>query len=171
MTTSIYQIEFHGYVFLRVYCLTRHRLFSTIANTTTQYNGTCKDRDLRVVDGENVRQGRVEICYNQAWGTICDRVYGDVAAGILCQELGFRRKRNYNIYSNLDISILHMGELQISVATCAKLISILIWRNCIIRASVDALCRDDTSEISRDPRLQTRRACLARPSEHANNNF
>ena len=43
-----------------------------------------------------------------------------------------------------------------------------------IRASVDALCRDDTSEISRDPRtklLQTRRESLARPSKHTNNNL
>ena len=44
----------------------------------------------------------------------------------------------------------------------------------IIRASVDALCRDGTSEISRDPRtkrLQIRRESLARPSKHTNNNF
>ena len=43
-----------------------------------------------------------------------------------------------------------------------------------IRASVDALCRDGTSEISRGPRtkrLQTRRESLARPSKHTNNNF
>ena len=43
-----------------------------------------------------------------------------------------------------------------------------------IRASVDALCRDGTSEISRDPRtkrLQTRRESLARPSKHTNNNL
>ena len=43
-----------------------------------------------------------------------------------------------------------------------------------IRASVDALCRDGTSEISRDPRtkcLQTRRESLAMPSKHSNNNF
>ena len=43
-----------------------------------------------------------------------------------------------------------------------------------IRASVDALCRDVTSEISRDPRtkrLQTRRESLAMPSKHTNNNF
>ena len=43
-----------------------------------------------------------------------------------------------------------------------------------IRASVDALCRDGTSEISRDPRtkrLQTRRESLAKPSKHTNNNF
>ena len=45
---------------------------------------------------------------------------------------------------------------------------------CFIRASVDALCRDDPSEISRDTRtkcLQTRRESLARPSKHTNNNF
>ena len=44
----------------------------------------------------------------------------------------------------------------------------------LIRASVDALCRDGTSEISRDPRtkrLQTRREGLAMPSKHTNNNF
>ena len=43
-----------------------------------------------------------------------------------------------------------------------------------IRASVDALCRDGTSEISRDPRtkhLQTQRESLARPSKHTNNNL
>ncbi|CAI8054379.1 hypothetical protein GBAR_LOCUS29682, partial [Geodia barretti] len=41
-----------------------------------------------------------------------------------------------------------------------------------IRASVDALCRDDTSEISRDPhtkRLETRREWLAMPSKHTTN--
>ena len=44
----------------------------------------------------------------------------------------------------------------------------------VIRASVDALCRGGTSEISRDPRtkrLQTRRESLARPSKHTNNNL
>ena len=40
--------------------------------------------------------------------------------------------------------------------------------------STDALCRDDPSEISRDPRtkcLQTLRESLARPSKHTDNNF
>ena len=46
--------------------------------------------------------------------------------------------------------------------------------NSTIRASVDTLGRDDTSEISRDlrtKRLQTRRESLARPSKHTNNNL
>ena len=52
--------------------------------------------------------------------------------------------------------------------------SVAITKEISIRASVDALCRDGTSEISRDPRtkrLQTRRESLARPSKHTNNNF
>ena len=50
----------------------------------------------------------------------------------------------------------------------------MYFQTMIIRASVDALCRDGTSEISRDPltkRLQTRRESLARPSKHTNNNL
>ena len=44
----------------------------------------------------------------------------------------------------------------------------------VIRASVDALCRDDTSEISRDLRrkhLETRQESLLRPFRNASNNF
>ena len=53
-------------------------------------------------------------------------------------------------------------------------ISINPRASAFIRASVDAQCRDGTSEISRDPRtkrLQTRRESLARPSKHTNNNL
>ena len=41
-----------------------------------------------------------------------------------------------------------------------------------IRASVDALCRDEQGQISRDPRTKrflTRRESLAKPSKHASN--
>ena len=42
----------------------------------------------------------------------------------------------------------------------------------VIRASVDALCRDEQGQISRDSRtkrLVTRRESLAKPSKHASN--
>ena len=66
--------------------------FSLPDNDTTLRNATCHDRDLRVSGGMTVREGRVEVCFNQAWGTICDGAYGDNSAGILCRQLGFRRK-------------------------------------------------------------------------------
>lgn len=59
---------------------------------STKKNETCEDRDLRIVNGTTVREGRVEVCYNQAWGTISNNVYGPVAVGVFCKQLGFRRK-------------------------------------------------------------------------------
>ena len=49
----------------------------------------CTDQDLRVQGGKNRREGRLEVCYNQAWGTICNTVYGQHAAKIFCVRLGF----------------------------------------------------------------------------------
>ena len=49
----------------------------------------CSDWDLRVVDGSNVREGRVEVCFNRAWGTICNDNYGVADAQVLCLELKF----------------------------------------------------------------------------------
>ena len=67
-----------------------HNHSPTVA--TTVHNETCQDRDLRLIDGYSVREGRVEVCYNQAWGTICNVVYGTVAAGVFCRVLDFRRE-------------------------------------------------------------------------------
>ena len=66
------------------------------------------------------------------------------------------------------------GHLHYRGQGIRRLVMLLVPLFTSIRASVDALCRDGTSEISRDPRtkrLQTRRESLARPSKHTNNNF
>ena len=53
----------------------------------------CNDWDLRVMDGASVREGRVEICFNNAWGTICNENYGVTDARILCSQLNFESKQ------------------------------------------------------------------------------
>ena len=83
--------------------------------------------------------------------------------------------------ATFSISVSATSDTLPSITTQGKEILIGMYvppilqdESLIIRASVDALCRDGTSEISRDPRtkrLQTRRESLARPSKHTNNNF
>ena len=46
--------------------------------------------DIRLA-GRSMRndRGRVEVYYNGTWGTVCDDLFTDVDAGVVCNSLGF----------------------------------------------------------------------------------
>ena len=53
----------------------------------------CVDGDLRLqgggahVFGNLSLQGRVEICLNNAWGTVCDRLFGEEELRTICNQI------------------------------------------------------------------------------------
>ena len=48
---------------------------------------------MRIVGGSNRFEGRVEMCYREEWGTICDNQFGRFEAAVVCSQLGFSRLR------------------------------------------------------------------------------
>ena len=49
----------------------------------------CLNGDIRLRGGSNLGEGRVEICNNNAWGTVCDDAWGTPDANVACRQLGF----------------------------------------------------------------------------------
>ena len=50
---------------------------------------SCIQNDIRLVGGERNFEGRVEMCDDSVWKTICTEDWGDKEARVVCRQLGF----------------------------------------------------------------------------------
>ena len=57
--------------------------------TSLTFAAPCTDGQLRLAGGNVDNEGRVEICLNNEWGTICDDNWNTNDANVACGVLGF----------------------------------------------------------------------------------
>ena len=52
-------------------------------------NASCIDGAVRLKNGSLSWEGRLEICVNNAWGTVCDDGWDNADASVVCRQLGY----------------------------------------------------------------------------------
>lgn len=61
-------------------------MFCTVPSNETK---SCENGDLRLVNGSVENEGRVEVCFHNRWGTVCDDNWMVDSAQVVCWQLGY----------------------------------------------------------------------------------
>lgn len=52
----------------------------------------CVDGTIRLISGSSFpNQGRIEVCVNNTWGTVCTDYWDNLDAAVACHQLGYPR--------------------------------------------------------------------------------
>ena len=65
--------------------------------TLGSVNTSCKTGAVRLVGGGSKNQGRVEICYDNQWGTVCHSSWSITDARVVCRQLGYTPIGQYQV--------------------------------------------------------------------------
>ncbi|XP_060554810.1 scavenger receptor cysteine-rich domain superfamily protein-like [Ruditapes philippinarum] len=104
---------------------------------------------VRLVGGRSIFEGRVEVYYNNTWGTVCDDLFDYRDAQVFCYMLGYERlgaqakREAYFGKGNITIWLddLRCNGTEISVDHCGKYRGLWGSHNCAHREDAGIVCQ------------------------------
>ena len=63
----------------------------------------CTDGEARLVNGSSANRGRLEVCINRSWATVCSSGFGVEESLVACRQLG------YLAYYGISVNVLSLN--------------------------------------------------------------
>ena len=77
-----------------------------MVNLVNSNGSVCTYGEVRLVGGNDEYEGRVEVCVENGWHTVCDDGWGAEEAKVVCHQLGYSYTGGkYTIYANIVLII------------------------------------------------------------------
>jgi deleted-in-malignant-brain-tumors protein 1 len=95
----------------------------------------CGYGDMRLADGGTEAEGRVEVCIDNRWGTVCDNRWNENSTAVACKHLGFSEIVNESRYFSSDKFGKGSGPVLIDYINCTGLEGNLLRCNHFTHAS------------------------------------
>ena len=58
----------------------------------------CSTGSVQLVGGKSESEGRIEVCLNGRWGTVCDNGWDNQDVQVVCRQLGFSKSHGEQWY-------------------------------------------------------------------------